>query len=62
MKNGFSDHYQLVESTSIFRGVGSDFFFISFFDEISMCKQDSPRWDAAICGVASGAMQVAHVP
>ena len=24
-------------------------FFISFFDEISLCKQNSPRLDAAFC-------------
>ena len=46
MTNGFSHHYHLEESTFIFRGVRSDFyFFISFFDEISLCKQNSPRWD-----------------
>ena len=45
LTNGFSHHYQFDESTFIFRGVRSD----SFFDEISVCKQNSPRWDAAIC-------------
>ena len=29
-------------------------FFISFFYEISLCKQNSPRWDAAFCDVTSG--------
>ena len=48
LTNEFSHHYQLGESTFIFRGVRSDdLFFISFFDEISLCKQNSPRWDAA---------------
>ena len=57
----FSHHYKLGESTFIFRCViiRCDFylfFFISFFDEISLCKQNSQRWDAALCGVTSGAM------
>ena len=38
LTNGISHHYQLGESTFIFRGVRSGFyFFISFFDEISLC-------------------------
>ena len=49
MKNGISHHYQLDEFTFILRGVRSDVnFFISFFDETSLCKQKSPRWDAAL--------------
>ena len=37
-------------------------YFISFFDENSVCKQKSPRWDAAaFCGVPSGAMLFACV-
>ena len=28
--------------------------FISFFDENHVSKQNSPRWDAAFCGVTSG--------
>ena len=40
MTNGFTHHYQLDEFTFNFRGVRSDFeFFISFFDEIFLCKQ-----------------------
>ena len=31
-------------------------YFIPFFDEIPLSKQDSPRWDAANCGVTSGAI------
>ena len=62
LTNGFSHHYQLDESTFIVRGVRSDFlFFISFFDEISLCKQNRSRWDAAFCGVPSGAMLFAYV-
>ena len=63
LTNGFAHHYHLDESIFIFRGVRNDFyFFISFFDEISLCKQNSPRWDAAFCGVTSGAILFAHVP
>ena len=43
LMNGFSHHYQLGESTFIFRGVKSDFLnFIQFFDENSPSKQNSP--------------------
>ena len=63
LTNGFSHRYQLDESTFIFRGVGSDFlFFIQFFDEIPLSKQNSPRWDAAFCGFTSGAILFAYVP
>ena len=63
LTNGLSHHYQLGESTFIFSGVRCDFnFFISFSDKISLCKQNSPRWDAAFCGVASGAILFAIVP
>ena len=37
-------------------------FFISFIDEIPLYKQNSPRWDAAFCGVTSGSMLYAYVP
>ena len=36
------------------------YFFISFLDEISLCKQNSPRRDAAFCGVTSGTMLFAY--
>ena len=49
-------HYHLDESTLIFRGIRSD------FDEISLSKQNSPRWDAAFCGVTSWAILFAYVP
>ena len=55
LTNEFSHHYNLCESTSIFRGVR--------YDEISsLRKQNSPRWDAAFCGVTSGAILFAYVP
>ena len=62
LTNGFSHHYHSGQSTFIFRGVKSDFyFFYLIFDEISLCKQNSPRWDAAFCGVTSGAILFAYV-
>ena len=48
LTKGFSHCRHLGESTFIFRGL----LFISFFDEISLCKQNSPRLDAA-CSAAS---------
>ena len=36
--------------------------FIQFFDENSLSKQNSPRYDAAFCGVTSGAILFAYVP
>ena len=55
MTNGLSHLYQLDLSTFIFRGIKSAIFiFISFFDEIPVNKQNSPRWDAAFCGVTAG--------
>ena len=48
--HGLAHHYHLGESTFIFRGIRSDFlFFISFFDEIPLSKQNSPKWEAAFC-------------
>ena len=32
-----------------------------FFYEITLCKQNSPRWDAAFCCVTTGAMLFAYV-
>ena len=62
LTNGFFHRYHLDESIFIFRSVRSDFcfFFISFFDEFSLSKQNSPRWDAAFCGVTSGAILFAY--
>ena len=61
--NGFSHHFHLDESIFIF-GVSGVFFFIfiSFFDEFHLNKQNSPRWDAALCGVPSGAILFAYAP
>ena len=38
------------------------FIYILFFDENHISKQNSPRWDAAFCGVTSGAILFAYVP
>ena len=38
------------------------FHFISFFDEFPVSQQNSPRWDAAFCVVASGAILFDYVP
>ena len=38
------------------------FFFFSFFIEIPVSKQYSPRWDAAERGVSSGSILFAYVP
>ena len=39
MMNGFSHHYQLDESTFIFRGVRSDFYFLSHFSMKFLCAK-----------------------
>ena len=58
--NGLSPPYHLDESIFIFRDIRIKFY--SFFDEIPVSKQNSPRWDAALCGVTSGAILFAYVP
>ena len=63
MTNGLSHPYYLHESTFILRGIRSNFsFFISFFDENQKSKQNSPRCDAAYCGVTYGANMFVFVP
>ena len=67
LTNVSSYHYQLGESTFIFRGVRSELNFFNLIFSIKflckfLCKQDSPRWDAAFCGVTSGAMLFVYVP
>ena len=37
LTNGFSHHYQLSESTFIFRGVRSNFYFLSHFSMKFLC-------------------------
>ena len=37
-------------------------FLISFVDENHESKQNSPRWDAAFCGVTFGVILYAYVP
>ena len=57
--NGLSHPYHLDESIFIFGGIGGIF---SFFDENHVSKQNSPRWDAAFCGVTSETILFACVP
>ena len=61
MTNGFTHHYHLGKSTFIFRGIRSIFFLLFIHYENSLSKQYSPRWDATLCGVTSGAMLFAYV-
>ena len=58
LTNGMSHPYQLDESTFI---LGVFFIFNSFFDEINEIKQNSSRWNAALCSVTSGAILFAYV-
>ena len=64
--NGLSHSYHFDESTFIFKGHQEYFIFIfiSFFDDNQVIKQNSPRWDAAFCGVTctSGAILFAYIP
>ena len=50
MTNGVSHPYHLDKSIIIL-GAPGVIIFISFFDEIHVSKLNSPRWDAALCGV-----------
>ena len=60
--NGISHPYHLDESIFVFRVIGSNYNFYFIFDENHVSKEKSPRWDAAFCGVASGAILFAYVP
>ena len=54
-----SINYHLEKSFLNLRGIRSDFFldfFFQFFDEISLRKQNSARWDTTFDGITSGAM------
>ena len=63
LMNRLSHPYHLDESTFNFREIkSSSFIFVSFFEENHTSKQNSPRWDAVFCGVASGAILFANVP
>ena len=63
MTNGLDHHYDLDESTFIFRGIRRDFnFLFTFFDENFLSKQNSPRWLAVFCGIPSVAILFANVP
>ena len=61
--NGLSHPNYLDESIVIFRGIRSYFpFLFHFFDKIPLSKQNSLRWDAAYCGVTSGAILFKRTP
>ena len=63
LMNGFSHCYQLGESTFIFRGVRSDFYFLSHFSMKFLCaNRIAPDMNAAFCGVTSGDILFAYVP
>ena len=47
---------------SFLGAAGVIFYVISFFDEIHVSQQNSPRWDADFCGVTFGAILFAYVP
>ena len=54
--NGFSHHYHLGESTFIFRGVRSDFYFLSDFSMKFLCANriapdGTPRSEASHLGL-----------
>ena len=55
MTNGFSQPYHLDESIFILGASG-----VISFEDIHVSKQDMPRWDAAFCGVTSGAIRFAY--
>ena len=60
--NGFFHHYQLDESTFIFRGVRSDFYFSSDFSMKFLCaNRIAPDGTPRSCGVTSGAILFAYV-
>ena len=60
--NGLSHPCHLDESILVFRGIRINIFIsMSFFDKIQVSKQNSPSWDAAFCGVTSGAIPFAYV-
>ena len=52
--NHFSHPYHYDASILILGTTGIIFMFISSCDKIHVSKQNSPRWDAAFCGVTSG--------
>ena len=58
MVNGLAHCYHLGESTVIFRSIRSDFGVLFLF----LMKLNSPRWDAAFCGVVSWAILFGHIP
>ena len=62
VKNGISHPIIWSSPLSFLGALGYFFICISVFDKIHESKQNSPRWDAAFCGVTSGAILFAYVP
>ena len=70
--DGFSHYYHLGESSFIFSGFRWDFnflfhFLVKFLQANRIAPDGTPRsavsrWDAAFCGVTSGAIRFAYVP
>ena len=56
MANEFTHHYHLGVSILSYGDIRCDLRLVSFFCEILLCKQNSFTWDAAFCGVTSGAI------
>ena len=53
----------LCVSPFLFLGIsGVNFHLYFIFYEKHVCKENSPRWDAAFCGVTSGAILFTYVP
>ena len=50
-----------MSSHSFLGALGVVFQFGLVFDENRVSKQNSPRWDDAVCGVASGTSLTAYV-
>ena len=58
--NQLSHPYRLDEFIFIFCGIRSCIILSFIFDENGVSKRKSPRWDAAFCGVTSGAILFAY--
>ena len=62
MTYGLANHHHLAGSSFILGASGVVLIFTPFSDKFPLSKQNSPRLDAAFCGVPSGAILFACVP
>ena len=53
--------FGFIESSFVLGASGVIFIFISFFNEFPLSNHNSSRWDAAFCGVTSGAILFTYV-